>query len=411
MTRQRYDLYLNTPALGMAQAADVVLVEEGSALQQVGFRYRAEYVSNSGAFAIDPVQLPLNEGEVQLACRGGAPAFIDDYMPDAWGRKVLAKLALYRDRRELNANSVIDTLAMFGSSRIGAISLVTQGETPQFDNGHELAVLARAEQAAQQIDSVDFDTVDIDEMSLLYLANAGTGVGGARPKALLFDEQGCYLAKFNRRSQDEYNNARVELACLQMAQAAGLIMHDGRIVQGINGREVLLLDRFDIAEDGRHHLITANGLLKEPASQQDPGRTFRYDDVCEILCKYSATIEQDLKQLLRLMLFNRAINNTDDHERNFSLIHRGDGYRLSPAYDLVPSLVTGAYHAAGFGLKPYPPRPSEARSLGKLFGLPKPVVASIAEEVRTAVQAWPRFAEQAGVEDQEAAKLSRCFHP
>jgi serine/threonine-protein kinase HipA len=174
---------------------------------------------------------------------------------------------------------------------------------------------------------------------------------------------------------------------------------------------VLLLDRFDIAEDGRHHLITANGLLKEPASQQDPGRTFRYDDVCEILCKYSATIEQDLKQLLRLMLFNRAINNTDDHERNFSLIHRGDGFRLSPAYDLVPSLVTGAYHAAGFGLKPYPPRPSEARSLGKLFGLPKPVVASIAEEVRTAVQAWPRFAEQAGVEDQEAAKLSRCFHP
>ena len=178
--------------------------------------------------------------------------------------------------RELNANSVIDTLAMFGSSRIGAISLVTQGETPQFDNGHELAVLARAEQAAQQIDSVDFDTVDIDEMGMLYLASAGTGVGGARPKALLFDEQGCYLAKFNRRSQDEYNNARVELACLQMAQAAGLIMHDGRIVQGINGREVLLLDRFDIAEDGRHHLITANGLLKEPASQQDPGRTFRY---------------------------------------------------------------------------------------------------------------------------------------
>ena len=162
MTRQRYDLYLNTPALGMAQAADVVLVEEGSALQQVGFRYRPEYLSNSCAFVIDPVQLPLNEGEVQLACRGGAPAFIDDYLPDAWGRKVLAKLALYRDGRELNANSVIDTLAMFGSSRIGAISLVTQGETPQFDNGHELAVLARAEQAAQQIDSVDFDTVDID---------------------------------------------------------------------------------------------------------------------------------------------------------------------------------------------------------------------------------------------------------
>jgi len=28
------------------------------------------------------------------------------------------------------------------------------------------------------------------------------------------------------------------------------------------------------------------------------------------------------------MLFNRAINNTDDHERNFSLITQDDGYRM-----------------------------------------------------------------------------------
>ena len=115
--------------------------------------------------------------------------------------------------------------------------------------------------------------------------------------------------------------------------------------------------------------------------------------------------------LLRLMLFNRAINNTDDHERNFSLIHRGDGYCLAPAYDLVPSLVTGVYHAAGFDLQPYPPRPSEAGTLGKVFGLPKPLVASIAEEVLCAVQAWPRFAEQTGVEEEEAARIGRCFHP
>lgn len=411
MTRQRYDLYLNTPVLGLVHAADVVLVEEGSALQQVGFRYRPEYVAEEGAFAIDPVQLPLSKGEIQFACRGGAPAFIDDYLPDDWGRKVLAQLALYRDGRKLNANSAIDTLAMLGSSRIGAITLVAQGEPPQFDNGHELGVLTRAEQAAQQIDSVDFDAVDVDEMSLLYLANAGTGVGGARPKALLFDEQGCYLAKFNRRTQDEYNNARVELACLNMAKAAGLIMHDARIVQGINTREVLLLDRFDIAEGGRHHLITANGLLKEPVSQQDPGRTFRYDDVCELLRRYSANIEQDIEQLLRLMLFNRAINNTDDHERNFSLIHRGEGYCLAPAYDLVPSLVTGAYHAAGFDLNPYPPRPSEANKLGKIFGLPKPVVVSIAEEVLSAVREWPHFAGRTGVDEQEAARIGGCFHP
>lgn len=148
-------------------------------------------------------------------------------------------------------------------------------------------------------------------MCVLYL-----GVGGARPKALLYDSVNQYIAKFNRSNQDSYNNVRVELACLHMARAAGLDIGEGRVEQGVNGREVLLLERFDIAPDGcRYHLITANGLLKEPSSQRDPGGTFRYDDICNLLKKHSTTIDSDLKQLIRLMLFNRAINNTDDHKK------------------------------------------------------------------------------------------------
>ena len=181
----------------------------------------SDYLAKPNAFALDPVQLPLIEGEKVLNCRGGAPAFLDDYLPDAWGRRVLTRLAFYRDNRHFNANSVIDSLALLSNSRIGAVSLVGQGGSPVFDNGHALDVMAQAEQAAQYIDDVDYNTVDVDEMSLLYLANAGTGVGGARPKALLYDDQGRYLAKFNRKSQDPYNNARVELACARFLLTHG----------------------------------------------------------------------------------------------------------------------------------------------------------------------------------------------
>lgn len=408
---KRLDLYLNTPALGIVHAADVVLVEEDASLRQVGFRYRPDYLTTPGAFAIDPVQLPLSSGETALSCHAAVPAFIDDYLPDGWGRRVLTKLALYRDGRRLNANSVIDTLSMLSQSRIGALCLVERGAAPRFDFGSPMEVLTAAEQAAQSIDRVDFQTLDVDEMSLLYLANAGTGVGGARPKALLYDEKGRYLAKFNRASQDDYNNARVELACLRMARDAGIEAGEGRIVTAINGREVLLLDRFDATATARHHLITANGLLKEAATQRDPGRAFRYDDVCDLLRRHSIHIEQDLRQLLRLMLFNRAINNTDDHERNFSLIHLGDGYQLAPAYDLVPSLARGEYHAAGYQYRPDPPRPSEAPREGRIFGIPKPDVADIAEQVMTALENWPAHAEAAGVAAAEARKVQACFQP
>jgi len=390
---KRLDLYLNTPATGVIHAADVVLDESEGMLVQVGFRYRPAYLQAPGAFPIDPVMLPLTAEDRVLSCKGGMPAFLDDYLPDDWGRRVLAKLALYRDRRRINASSAIDTLSLLSHSRIGAVCLVDRGAPPHYEYGHPVSALQAAEQAAQQIDRVDFKAIDIDEMSLLYLANAGTGVGGARPKALLYDDAKPWLAKFNRITRDDYNNARVELACLDMAKAAGLDVRTGKIVPAMGGREVLLLERFDIEGASRRHLITVNGLLKQPSTQQDYLGAFRYDDIYELLQKFSCRIQEDIRSLLRLMLFNRAINNTDDHERNFSFIYGEEGYGLAPAYDLVPSLSLGQYHAAGYQYQPAPPLPSQAEKLGHIFALPKEDVRDIAAQVRSAVLRWEEFAE------------------
>lgn len=409
--RQRLDLYLATQALGVRHAADVVLEETNGRLIRVGFRYRPDYIAEHHAFSIDPAQLPLREGEFVLSCSAGSPAFIDDYLPDLWGRRVLTRLAALRQRRRYDANSVIDSLALMGGSRIGALCLVPEGAEPVYDIGQPVERLGDAEQAAQHIDDpggAGLPLHDPDIAGLVYLANSGTGVGGARPKALLYDDTHYRLAKFNRRHGDDYNNARVELACLRMARSAGLDVGDGRVEPGINGREVLLLERFDIdAPTVRHHLITVNGLLKTPASQSDIGAPFRYDNVHDILQRYSVDIGRDITRLVTLMLFNSSINNTDDHERNVSLIHRGDGFRLAPAYDLVPSIVTGAYHAAGFGWRPNPPTPTEATRLGRIFGLSKGNVAAIADRVVEAIADWPLHAEAAGVSDHDRDLVAR----
>jgi serine/threonine-protein kinase HipA len=411
MTRQRLDLYLATGALGVCHAADVVLEEEAGALRRVGFRYRPEYLAHNDAFPLDPQHLPLQAGETAFRCDGGIPGFLDDYLPDQWGRRVLVRLAAARDGRRYNANSVIDTLTLMGPSRLGALSLVPPGEPPGYGPGQPLERLAEAERAAQRLDDPAGDGPAADDAGLaelLYLANSGTGVGGARPKALFHDEAGYYIAKFNRLRGDDFNHARVELACLGMARAAGLPVAEGRVVDGINGREALLLKRFDIEEDAtRHHLVTANALLKDPDTQRDRGQLFRYDDVHELLQRHSVAIEADLEQLLALMLFNRCIHNTDDHERNISLIHRGAGFHLAPAYDLVPSLVTGAYHAAGYRWQTHPPLPSELGRSDRVFGLPGSRVTEIAERVAEAVGQWDQHAAAAGVSDADAAAVAR----
>lgn len=415
--KARYDIYINTLATGIIHAADCVVEELNGQPQLIGFRYREAYLNHPNAFAIDPVQLPLSPREAQFNCAMALPAFIDDYLPDTWGRKVLTRLAFYRDKQRLSTNSVIDSLALLGNSRIGALSIVPAQDEPAYSLGHSLATLVKAERIAQQIDDEQLDKVDLNALNLIYLASAGSGVGGARPKALLHDRGAYYLAKFNRIHQDRYNNARVEHACLNMARAAGLEAGKGLVKKGINSREVLLLNRFDVndsegntdraeGEVARYHLMTINGLLKDTATQRDIGGAFRYDDVCQVLRQHSSAIEKDLEQLVRLMLFNRAIHNTDDHERNFSLINRGDGYRLSPAYDLVPSLTVGEYHAAGFGYQPNPPKPQDAQQLGKIFGLSKVTVAQIAEQVIDVTSRWRDFAEQSGVSQRDCKLLA-----
>ena len=97
------------------------------------------------------------------------------------------------------------------------------------------------------------------------------------------------------------------------------------------------------------------------------------------------------------MLFNRAINNTDDHERNFSFMYSAKGYQLAPAYDLVASMTIGEHHAAGFADQPYPPTASAAEKMGRIFGLPKDTVSAAAQQVREAIEQWASYAEQTGV--------------
>jgi serine/threonine-protein kinase HipA len=57
------------------------------------------------------------------------------------------------------------------------------------------------------------------------------------------------------------------------------------------------------------------------------------------LRRWSDKPEADCAELFKRMVFNAAVTNNDDHPRNHALLRRQKGWRLSPAYDLVPTPV------------------------------------------------------------------------
>lgn len=71
----------------------------------------------------------------------------------------------------------------------------------------------------------------------------GTSMGGARPKTVIEDQDGLWIAKFNR-PDDKWNNATVEHAMLTLARECGLTSAESRIIN-VKGEDVLLVKRFD----------------------------------------------------------------------------------------------------------------------------------------------------------------------
>jgi len=67
-----------------------------------------------------------------------------------------------------------------------------------------------------------------------------------------------------------------------------------------------------------------------------------------MLCRLTSILtrnHQDLLMMFRMMVFNVAIENQDDHGKNFSFLMDDLGeWRLSPAYDLMHSIVDANEH-------------------------------------------------------------------
>jgi serine/threonine-protein kinase HipA len=97
-----------------------------------------------------------------------------------------------------------------------------------------------------------------------------------------------------------------------------------------------------LPDDWGRRMVSLRTLCKER-----PGiYVHSYSHLAQVLRKHSASPADDLALLYRHMLFNAAIGNVDDHLKNFWMLARPGGFRLSPAFDLVPDLSGRVGHAS-----------------------------------------------------------------
>ena len=136
------------------------------------------------------------------------------------------------------------------------------------------------------------------------------------------------------------------MAC---ARACGLNAAETELV-GI-GRGAIVVRRFDrldasgevidglAAPERRHQEDFAQALAHKPGSKYAELSGGTAKSIAAFLRTYSVSPAQDIRNLLKVALFNYAIGNADNHLKNLSIIYERNwkGIRLAPAYDLVPT--------------------------------------------------------------------------
>jgi serine/threonine-protein kinase HipA len=295
------------------------------------FVYGKSYLARSNAVAIDPIELKLSGNTYETARLNGLFGALRDAGPDHWGRRVIEKHAGVAQLGEL------DYLLNSADDRAGALGFGLGQQPPaprrKFNKTLELAKLQEiAEALMRQEDVKTEEAAQVQDLMLL-----GTSMGGARPKAVVEDDNGLWVAKFNR-PDDRWNNTRVEHAMLELAKSCGISVATSRI-ETIGGKDVLLVKRFDREKTGKGYTKSRmfSGLTLLRADEAVGARDrWSYVLMSEELRRVVNNPKRDAPELFRRMAFNALISNIDDHPRNHALIAKEREWQLSPAYDLTP---------------------------------------------------------------------------
>ncbi len=365
-----------------------------------GLRYRSGWLEHPRGYALNPVHAPLTS-EVMEWTTDAIPAVLDEVLPGRWERAVQRR---FRGER----HDVDDLHAVLSVERemwrVGAMEILPVGvEPPPLAPALTFADLAALAEEAELTEHHPSSTVQA-----LLRIHAGSSVGGARPKVLVKDaaDETPWLVKLPRHG-DPFDHARLEAACLSLAEAAGIPVPAHALVEA--GRFTgLAVRRFDVAPaGGRRGLVSANAVLKDARTQADAFHR-GYDDLATLIRRHSARPRADLVQLYALMLFNQAINNRDDHLRNFSFLRLdadvdAGGWGLSPAYDLVPDEALGVYSQLGLGHSALLPGPGTDAALAaaETFRLTPAEARAVNDRLLAALEGREAMADSLGLAEHE----------
>lgn len=409
------DIYVYAHWIGMQEPkiVGILSAQQAKGKKAFSFEYDKDWLKSGQQFLLDP-DIQLYGGPQYPNQKENFGIFLDS-MPDTWGRTLMkrreAQKAKEKKEKPKTLYDIDYLLGVYDESRMGALRFKTDPDGDFLDNDKTAPTppwsSIRELQNAAHIFENDTDNEEVNRWLTVLMA-PGSSLGGARPKANILDaDKSLWIAKFPSKT-DTIDKATWEFLAYQLATKAGIEMAPCRMERILGKHHTFFTKRFDRENGERIHFASAMTMT---GNNEDTIRDNQssYLDIAEFISNHGANIEANLHQLWRRIIFNIAISNTDDHLRNHGFILTKEGWILSPAYDLNPSIdkdglalnIDTDNNELDFDL---------AKSVGEYFRLNNNQMEVIIQEVLEVTTKWKTIANEIGISRSEHELMEKAFY-
>ena len=414
MSTNKTDIFVYAHWQGMAQPKCIgtLSAHQAKGRKSFSFEYDKDWRNSQAQFLLDP-DIGWYSGQQFPYGKENFGVFLDS-MPDRWGRTLMKRKAVQNaQENNLPLSNLYDIdflLGVYDESRMGALRFKLDKNGAFLDNDANTAIppwssIRELQYAANMVES-DQDSAAIKKWLTLLIA-PGSSLGGARPKANVLDTHNHpWIAKFPSKN-DTFDKGAWEFLAYQLALKADIEMAHSQLRKVSGNFNTFLTKRFDRTAGERIHFasaMTMTGNNEDTIKDQHPS----YLDLAEFIQFSGSQIEKNLQQLWRRMVFNIAISNTDDHLRNHGFLLNKNGWVLSPAYDINPSVdkdglslnIDTDNNALDFEL---------AKSVSEYFQLTPKASDQIITDIKAVVSEWRTLATEIGISRAEQEMMAGAF--
>ena len=414
MSADKTDIFVYAHWQGMPEPIliGILSAHQAKGRKAFSFEYDKHWLNGRNLRLLDP-DIAFFAGPQYPNNKANFGIFLDS-MPDTWGRTLMKRKAVLQANEEGRKAPVLNDidylLGVADTCRMGALRFKLEPEGTFLNDDNNSPVppwtsVGELQHIAGMVES-DKMTKQLNKWIVMLMA-PGSSLGGARPKANILDKKGhLWIAKFPSKN-DTIDKAKWEFLAWRLATASGITMSESKIEKVAGTYNTFFTKRFDRIKTERIHFASAMTMTgnNEDTIRDNPAS---YLDIAMFIDNHGGDPNVDLQELWTRIVFNIATSNTDDHLRNHGFLIDNGGWRLSPAFDINPSIdkaelaltIDDNSGALDFGL---------AISAAEYFRLNEKKANTILKNIRKIVSNWESEARKIGIPRTEIDLMRAAF--